>query len=322
MEISGAFKKSSCCGHETDKTATNVQVRSAPGSMLNGYDNICEGTKPDWPNVNCTGLDLDQSGINVTKGYEGMLGDVGKPPITTTFFKAGLCPVNVHWHVGTEHLSVGNYDEMGTGPNGKTHAGEHELEGHPNGKVRHGYQCHHYDSADEKFTKPYVWKNCPGNMKIGETYEIHWPHSKGGACGTPNQYQSDFYGGVFCHADQIGDTWSGIGVQAQVFVLVNDEAYFYPSLMRGMIVDGEYGKDLATYTGSTTGTSRSNEMCSQFSPITWHVDRKCHLISASSFDAMCADMKFNRDDMSSDMHPHGARELVAKQFAANNQEDL
>ena len=27
------------------------------------------------------------------------------------------------------------------------------------------------------------------------------------------------------------------------------------------------------------------------SPITWQVDRKCHLISASSFDKLCADMK-------------------------------
>ena len=66
--------------------------------------------------------------------------------------------------------------------------------------------------------------------------------------------------------------------------------------MRGMIVDGELGSDLAIYTGSSTGSSRSNNVCSPYSPITWQVDRKCHPISASSFDLMCAEMKMQRDD--------------------------
>lgn len=33
---------------------------------------------------------------------------------------------------------------------------------------------------------------------------------------------------------------------------------------------------------------------------------------------MCADMKAQRDDMSSDLHPHGSRTLVADHLAANN----
>ena len=81
--------------------------------------------------------------------------------------------------------------------------------------------------------------------------------------------------------------------------------------MRGMIVDGVFGKEVTKYTGSTTGTSRNNVICSAYTPITWQVDRKCHLISASSFDKMCADMKTQRDDMSGDLYPHGAREIVA-----------
>merc|ERR1712018_667607 len=80
--------------------------------------------------------------------------------------------------------------------------------------------------------------------------------------------------------------------------------------MRGMIIDGEYGQDIGKYTGSTTGTSRSNTVCSRYTPITWQVDRKCHLISASSFDKMCADMKSQHDDMSGDIYPHGSRVLV------------
>jgi len=88
--------------------------------------------------------------------------------------------------------------------------------------------------------------------------------------------------------------------------------------MKGMIVGGDFAKDLGIYTGSSTGTSRDNTKCSAYSPITWQVDRKCHLISASSFDKMCADMKQNLDDMSGDLYPHGARLLVAKDLQANN----
>merc|ERR1712083_672025 len=99
----------------------------------------------------------------------------------------------------------------------------------------------------------------------------------------------------------------------------NDEAYYYPDLMRGMIIDGDYGADMAVYTGSTTGTTRNNTVCSAYTPITWQVDRKCHLISASSFDKMCADMKSQHDDMLGDMHPHGSRVLVWQNLTANNQ---
>ena len=88
-----------------------------------------------------------------------------------------------------------------------------------------------------------------------------------------------------------------------------------------MIVDSALGMgtDVARYVGSTTGTMVDNTICSAYTPISWHVDRKCHLISASSFDKMCADMLEQRDDLSEDTHPHGSRELVADDLAANNQ---
>merc|ERR1712078_551766 len=105
---------------------------------------------------------------------------------------------------------------------------------------------------------PYDWKYCSG-MEVGATYEIHWPHPAAGACGTPNQYQTPFYDGVFCRPGIISlsplNTFQKIGVQSQVFVIVNDESYYYPDLIRGMIVDGEFGADVAKYTGSTTGTT-------------------------------------------------------------------
>ncbi|CAB9529958.1 expressed unknown protein [Seminavis robusta] len=248
-------------------------------------DNTCEGTDPDFESI-----------------------------------ASGLCPVNVHWHRGTEHYSLGQYDENGSGPTRELDEGFHGS--YPEDEARLGYECSLYDETDPKFTTPYDWQYCT-SMTVGETYEIHWPHSSAGACGTLNQYQTPFQDGVFCKSDEIElDPLSlTVGVQAQVFVIVNDETYFYPQMMRGMLVDGEMGKYVTKYTGSTTGTSFNDEICSAYTPITWQVDRMCHLISASSIDKLCADMLSERNDMSGDTHPHGARELVPDDLAANNHQN-
>lgn len=63
----------------------------------------------------------------------------------------------------------------------------------------------------------------------------------------------------------------------------------------------------------------SNEICSQFAPITWQVDQKCHHILASSFDDLCAILKLQADNMQDDLDVHGSCELVADEHAANNQ---
>jgi len=271
---------------------------------------------------------LEQAGANVTRGYKGLLDAGNRYPITSMYDQTDLCPVNVHWHLGAEHFSAGEYDKpIGYGPagdGGDAHGSDEDLSRRQlaGSDVRRGYRCRHYDATDSKFTTQYDWKHCT-NMLVGETYEIHWPHSAAGACGTKWQYQSPFYDGVFCKDGIITlaplNTYEKIGVQGQVFTIVNDEAYYYPDLFKGMIRDGVKGEDIAMYTGSTTGTSRDNEMCSRYTPITWQVDRKCHMISASSFDKLCADMLANTDDMSGDVHPHGARELVDSKFVANNQ---
>jgi len=266
----------------------------------------------------------------VTLGYQGLLDTGDRVPITGDYFSEGLCPVNVHWHLGTEHYSKGEYDENGVGPNANGDTPDLDEDGPPYGRrlagqARLGFRCHDYDSADPKFTTEYDWKHCVG-MHVGETYEVHWPHSAAGMCGSPWQFQSPFYDGVFCvdgiiTLSPVLNVMHKVGVQAQVFTIVNDEEYYYADLMRGMIKGNfsgdQFGQDMAKYTGSTTGTSRNDDICSKFTPITWQVDRKCHLISASSFDKMCADMKQQRDDMGMDLHPHGSRELVDHDKAAD-----
>ena len=314
---------------------THLDTRS---SMFT--ENYCLGAKPTddaFNNFACedaVAQEIEQAGAIVTEGYVGLIDNSATPPITTSYREAGLCPVNVHWHLGAEHLSAGQFDENGKGPHDDyelpTTNSYHRLsKDHrqlASGGVRLGYQCMYYDENDSKYTKPYDWQHCV-NMMVGQTYEIHWPHSTVGACGTPYQYQTPFYDGVFCGLGsgapilyQNVTTHDNVGVQSQVFTIVNDEDYYYPDLFKGAIYTGnsntDFWSDVAIYTGSTTGTSRSNEVCSAYSPITWQVDRKCHLISASSFDKMCADMKAQVDDMSDDLYAHGAREVVSDNLAA------
>jgi hypothetical protein len=335
------YKDMECCGNPT----TDVDFITVPNPMerMTG-ENYCHGqksvTEPALNNIACFNEAVrvagEQAGADITAGFEGTLeSDIN--PIMDRYYKTALCPVNVHWHLGAEHRSEGQFDETGSAP-GANYAmpPPHEAEGSRRLKrmlqgdyheVRYGYACQHYDAEDARFTTEYDWQHCL-DMHVGETYEVHWPHSTLGACGTPYQYQSPFYDGVFCGltGEILGslapqDIASSVGVQGQVFTIVNDESYFYPDLIRGMLVDAEHniGVDVAVYSGSTTGTSRdAGTTCSAYTPITWQVDRTCHLISASTFDKMCADMKQMRADMSSDLHPHGARELVWQNLTANN----
>ncbi|KAL3764618.1 hypothetical protein ACHAWO_012129 [Cyclotella atomus] len=312
-----AFAQDSCSNE------IEVEIITTPTAKPPEGTNTCDGKKLELDNTACS-VDgvvavLGQAGADVSVGYQGGLNTTWEP-ITDPYYKVGLCPVNVHWHLGAEHRSEGEYDET-FDANGPADSHRHLAE-----DARQGFRCKHYDASDAKFTTEYDWQHCVG-MHVGETYEVHWPHSAVGACGTLNQYQTPFYDGVFCNID--AETFGtltpenikdAVGVQGQVFTIVNDEAYYYPDLMRGMIVDGEMGQEITKYTGSTTGTTRDNEICSQYAPITWQVDRKCHLISASTFDKMCADMKAQRDDMSDDLYAHGSRELVDDALASNNQQ--
>jgi len=300
---------------------------------IDNLPNPCAGQKPYsagpgdnyFNDVNCMRDNvvqvLEQAAANVTRGFKGGLDAKNRVPITAEYSTQGLCPVNVHWHLGAEHLSVGQYDTNGKGPSGPH--GYRELAESP---ITLGHRCHHYNSSKVEFTTKYAWKSCV-DMHVGETYEIHWPHSAAGACGSKWQMQSPFYDGVFCKDGVITiaplNTYEKIGVQGQVFTIVNsdDPKYDYPDLFKGMWKDDAHGRDMAYYTGSTTGTSRDEATtCSRYTPITWQVDRQCHMISAKSFDKLCADMLANPDDMTSDVHAHGSRETVAAHLTANNQQ--
>lgn len=89
-----------------------------------------------------------------------------------------------------------------------------------------------------------------------------------------------------------------------------------------MLMEGDFGANMAMYTGSTTGTSRDNDICStQFTPISHGklTEAKCHHIPASSFDDMCAILKVQADNMQDELHAHSSHKLVADEHAVNIQ---
>ena len=103
----------------------------------------------------------------MTLGYVGGMDAGGRVPIADPYYKQGLCPVNVHWHLGAEHLSVGEYDEAGKGP---SQADEPHRKLLAEG-AREGLLCHHYDDHEAMFTTEYDWKHCV-DMHVGQTYEV------------------------------------------------------------------------------------------------------------------------------------------------------
>lgn len=163
--------------------------------------------------------------------------------------------------------------------------------------------------------KPYQFEHCK-DVHVGHTYEIHYVHSTGGPKSGPPM--SAGLGGA------LNETRNPtVIVQAQVYVVVNDEKYDSATSLLNF-QQAEHPSiqfvDVVAYSGSTTGTSFNNEYCSPYE-VSWHVDRSCHRVSAKSFDAMCASMKkeYGRDGNEydgGDLEPHGSRTLLVPQWVA------
>lgn len=300
--------------------ATVAGFASTPTTTTTTTTNPCQDAplRNDLSNIPCESAKV-QSGANVTVGAQGLLApDLDPIPLPLT--DTGACAVNVHWHLGAEHYSQGQYDISPT-TTGRRLAGS----------LQAGYKCP--TTNDAMYTTEYNWQYCK-DMHVGETYEFHWPHSNLGECGTDWQFQSHFLDGVLCAATKAGMTVSQaadaiftsktakIGVMGQVFTIVNaagDARYDYPAwnMLHGWN-DG-LATDVAVYQGSTTGSAANNDdQCRGYGGmVTWHQDRNCHKVSAKAVDELCRVMLTQSDDMSEDVEPHGARELVDPRWTTN-----
>jgi len=244
---------------------------------------------------------FEQSPADITVGAVGTL-EPNLPTDPTPYDEiAGKCAVNVHWHLGAEHYNEGTFDIPGKDFTERVPADRRKLAG----DVLPGWFCEADMENDPLFAEEYDWQYCE-DTHVGYTYEIHWPHSDANVCG----YYSDGLAGLFCKGLP-----SVAGVQGQVFVVVNSDEpqYQLPTLFNGMQMSE--GMSIAKYTGSSTGTSHDNEICSPYN-VQWHVDRACNMISAKSFDEMCKTMK-EVMGMSKDLYPHGSRILVDPEFVSN-----
>jgi len=288
--------------------------------------------RSDLGNLPCIDADV-QSAIDVSEGAVGML-DTTLDPIPD-YNAAGMCTVNVHWHIGAEHRSEGEYDE--------TFAFDHPALSHrrlaEEDDMRVGHMCREakemFDSGDELVANEYDWKYCT-DMHVGISYEFHWPHSSLGLCQTEWQFQEPFMDGVLCQATILGldaataveavfSGGVGIGVEGQVFTVVNSAVpssseYYYPTwdTIQGWNKDLAEG-NVAYYQGSTTGDAANNDdQCrGTGGMVTWHQDRKCHNIEAATLDNLCRlMMTVSHDDMSYDLGPHGARETVIPELSS------
>ena len=113
-------------------------------------------------------------------------------------------------------------------------------------------------------------------------------------------------------------------VNALVIHIINSaaDAYSFDDLKSSWDIASKNGVQVVThdntnsfmYAGSTTGSSFNNDVCSPYA-ITWHVDPRCHLVSAASMDKMCEQLKA---EGVTDVSSHNSRELVSVEISTKN----
>jgi len=183
-----------------------------------------------------------------------------------------LC--NVHFHRNAEH-KASSYSEF-------VKDGDHS-----------GWACKQPSAARLAKGSHVEYNHCEG-IAPGDTIEVHWVYT---TCDTTSEGVKPLGGGLGACMTEICPN-PQLRVEAQVFVLeeggklkFNDKEPVTPE------------GDIVRYIGSTTGTSYSNDHCSQFQ-VNWNVRNSCESLDIKDFSNWCAHNKYN------DHHAHGVRELV------------
>lgn len=203
--------------------------------------------------------------------------------------KMNLC--NIHFHKNAEHKAAAF----------AIYAGEGDGHGY-----KSGYQCaisKTLTPAELAPTKESICASDHGDLKPGDTIEVHWVHSScdvqpGAGLGS-------------CLSDKCANP--DLRVETQVFTLVNDPQALNINDMDydGNMVGGLHqAKMLPTNTGkpveflgSTTGPKYSEQTCSPLQ-VTWSVRPQCAKLDINSVGEWCKSNAFKED------HAHGVRKLV------------
>lgn len=185
-----------------------------------------------------------------------------------------LC--NVHFHRSAEHKATAYSTFVEDGSNS-------------------GWACK--EPAPGRIGKDHVeYAGCEG-IAPGDTIEVHWVHT---TCDTVSEGVKPLGGGLSaCLTTECPNPQ--LRVVAQVFTLdKNGELKFSAE------TPVAHNDPTVLYTGSTTGTSYSNNHCSPFQ-VTWDVKTTCASLDIDNFSKWCANNKYN------DNHAHGVRELVTSE---------
>ncbi len=215
------------------------------------------------------------------------------PPST----QMNLC--NIHFHKNAEHKAKAF----------AIYAGEGDGHG-----FESGYQCgisKELSKAEMAPTKEAICKGEHGELKPGDTIEVHWVHSSGDV--KPGATLGS------CLSDGIGNP--DLRVETQVFTLVNDASAlnFNDMDYDGNMVNGYHQpKALPTKTGkpvellgSTTGPKYNEASCSPLH-VTWSVRPQCAKLDINTVGEWCKSNDFKED------HAHGVRKLVTNPKLLSN----
>ena len=209
------------------------------------------------------------------------------------FTEMNLC--NIHFHRNAEHKG-GEFTK---------YAGNGDGHGYHSGYMYSG----HLTAAE---LEPLDTEICPskhGNLRSGDTIEIHYVHS------TAQVKPGPTLGA--CLNDSIKNPQ--LRVETQVYVLINDtKALDFGKLTKYYLKNGFYQAlnipdntgDPIQYASSTTGPSY-NENGSPFQ-VTWNVRRKIAKVNIKSVGEWCKGNVFNED------HAHGVRNLVVNPDLLSN----
>lgn len=237
-------------------------------------------------------------GPQTPRDIDSMAGDnkrIFTPAPAST--QMNLC--NIHFHKNAEHKAKAF----------AIYAGEGDGHGYES-----GYQCgisKELSKAELAPTKEAICKGEHGELKPGDTIEVHWVHSScdikpGAGLGS-------------CLSESCANP--ELRVETQVFTLVNDpkalnfnDMDYDGNMVKGYhqpkMIPNNTGKPVE-FLGSTTGPKYSEEVCSPLQ-VTWSVRPKCAKLDINSVGEWCKSNDFKED------HAHGVRKLVTNPSLLSN----
>ena len=184
-----------------------------------------------------------------------------------------LC--NIHFHRNAEHKAAAYSTFVKDGDNS-------------------GWACQ--EPAAGRLSKEHVEYNGCEGIEEGDTIEVHWVYT---TCDTETAGVTPLGGGLNACLTTICSS-PEVRVVAQVFVLQkNSDLKFAKSSI-------SHNDPRVVYTGSTIGTSYSNNHCSPFQ-VTWDVKTTCDTLDIDDFSNWCGHNEYNEH------HAHGVRELVTSE---------